>query len=418
MARLLFSAKALASLIRAGDSQQFGLDLKADREAIIAGASTAALGGTIDLSAYGTTILRGKKCLSYSDYSTHLVLRSIARYLRHRHRIALPSRDRIVRGVIETLLDGSPMITIRRDITSFYESIPIEPIREKLLYDTGTSSLVRKYLQSFFDIHCPIGQSSGLPRGIGLSALFAEMSMTDFDDQVRRLPGVFKYYRFSDDIMIFSTRYDADLAGQLLGALPDSMKFSAAKSSEIEYPGKKGGPDPVALEYLGYRFETRQQSDKATSRIVRVGIADRKITKLKTRIILSCRDFERQANWLLLRDRIRFISSNFKVRRHGSDVIKGTEHVFSGIFYNYKLCGEYGVRNRKLRFAPYDASELKALDGFYHSILSQRLGPAGIAGQQMEILRKFSFHYGYTHRMKARFAAERVVQIKRVWRNA
>lgn len=419
VARLLFSPKALASLIRAGDSQQFGLDLKADRDAIINAASNAAMDGAIDLTTFGVTSLRGKRCASYSDYSTHLALRAIVRHLRKRHRVTLPARDRIVRGVIQTLLDGTPMIAIRRDITSFYESIPVEPLRNRLLYDTGTSSLVRQYLRSFFDAHCPEGHTHGLPRGIGLSALFAEMAMVDFDQKVRAYPGVFKYYRFSDDILIFSTQYSANLDQELVSALPQGMTFNSKKCSELLYPGKRDGDSPSNLDYLGYRFSTHQPNDKSISRVVRVAISDKKINRLKTRIILALRDYEKVTNYTLLRDRCRFATGNYKVRRNGNSLTKGATHVFSGIYYNYKLCGVYDVKNRVRRFEPYDSAELKSLDGFYHSLLKRRNSahPGIFTPHQLAALRAFSFHRGYTDRIKVRFTNDRVIQIKRAWRN-
>jgi hypothetical protein len=129
LARMLFSSKALSGLVRAGDAFQFNIDLKDDRDLIISSASDTIMSGSANIESYSSTIIRGKKCISYSEYSTHLLLRAISRYLQKRFRISLPSRDRIVRGVVETLLDGSPLFAIRRDITSFYESISTDPIK-------------------------------------------------------------------------------------------------------------------------------------------------------------------------------------------------------------------------------------------------------------------------------------------------
>lgn len=423
MARLLFSPRALASLIRAGDSRQFRLDLKVDREAIIAQASTAAITREISLSAYAEASIRRKKCVSYADFPTHLLLRAISRHLRKRYRVILPSRDRIVRGIIETLMDGTPMFAIRRDITSFYESIPIEPIRDRLLCDTGSSTLIRSYLKDFFRAHCPSSATCGLPRGVGLSALLAEMSMEKFDKRVKALPGVFKYYRFSDDILIFSTRYDSAMDQALVDALPQSMAFNPKKSCVIAYLGKdkgKGQPWSDALDYLGYRFTTTQPKQRDTSRIVRVAVSMRKINRIKTRIILSLIYYRRHVDWPLLRDRCRFVAGNYKVRRQGMNMIKGASHVFSGIYYNYKMCGEYEIRADQQSFSPYDAAELKALDGFYHSILKRKvaLGEIALDPGKLDQLRTLSFHRGFTHRIKVRFGGERVALIKQAWRDA
>ena len=421
MARFIFRAEALAALVRAGDARRYKVDLVGDRDAIIKGASDAALNAAIDLSRFQISRMRRKHCVIYSDYSTHLALRAISRFLRRKKRVDLPSRDKIIRGIIETLLDSSPMFVIRRDISSFYETIPVAPIRDALIYDISTPVLIRDYIRNFFEVHCPTQKPSGLPRGVGLSALFAELAMKEFDQKVRTMPGVFKYYRFSDDIVIFSTSYDAGLGNQIEAALPRGMTFNPVKCFERYYQGRSESAELDPLEYLGYVFHTTQSTKRDVSRIVRVGISERKINRLKTRVILSLRNFETRPcpDYRLLRDRCRFITSNYKVRRHGTDVQKDATHVYSGIYYNYKMCGVYQVKGGRLVAEDYDAAELKGLDGFYHSILKKRArqGALMYGPQAISELRSFSFHRGYTHRIKVRFTPERIAIMKRAWFN-
>jgi hypothetical protein len=357
--------------VRAGDSQRFGLDLKLEGSEIIEVASAAVLGSEVDLSVYSSTPIRGKPCISYQDYHAHLLLRAIARHLRRRLRISLPNRDRMIMGVIETLLDGTPAYVIRRDITSFYESIPVEPLREKLVFDTASSALVRNYLRKYFETHCPNAESCGLPRGVGLSALLAEISMRGFDAAVKTIPGVFKYYRFSDDIIIFSTTNPDSFLTQLDAALPETMSFNPDKSDEYFLPGKSSSPnDEIDFEYLGYSFSALQQKERADSRVVNVRVSRKKINKIKSKIILSLKSHAKTGDDLLLRDRLKFLSGNYRVKRSNVTSHKKVSYVHSGIFYNYQMCGTYFVRSGLRHELPYDCVELKALDGFYNSILS------------------------------------------------
>jgi hypothetical protein len=157
----IFSERSFASVMRAGDAFQFNIDLKTDRDKIIQDASNSALSGAVDLTKYNSSMVNGKPCITYADYGTHLLLRALTRHLRRRGRIRTYGRDQIVSGVIETLLDATPMHCIRRDITSFYETLPIEPIRDRLIYDTTNSTLARQYLKQFFDVHCTNALSVG-----------------------------------------------------------------------------------------------------------------------------------------------------------------------------------------------------------------------------------------------------------------
>jgi len=244
--------------------------------------------------------------------------------------------------------------------------------------------------------------------------------MRDFDVAVKRIPGVYKYYRYSDDILIFSTKPGSVIDGQIEKALPDGMKFNVAKCSETYFPGKSEKDKGVySLEYLGYSFATQQRADREESRVVRVGVSSRKIAKLKTRVILSLTTHSRSSNWPLLRDRCRFLTCNFKVRRNGAEVVKFGTHVYSGIYYNYKMSGTYYVRGGQLHTVPYDGAELKSLDGFYHSILKAQSssGKIKLTPPQMAQLRRYSFWQGFSLRIKGNFPPDRIAFIKRVWRN-
>lgn len=48
-----------------------------------------------------------------------------------------------------------------------------------------------------------IALSTGLPRGLGISAVLSELYMKYFDLSIRRVGGVYYYARFVDDIIVF-----------------------------------------------------------------------------------------------------------------------------------------------------------------------------------------------------------------------
>jgi hypothetical protein len=412
----VLSARAFARVIRAGDSQRFAVNLKTERSALIDAAVNTALQVPATLPEFHATVLRGKPCVSYSDFSTNLILRSIARHLQQRLAIRPPNRDQIVLGVIQSLMDSTPMYVMRRDISSFYEHIPISPLRDRLLYDTASSLQIRAFLRAYFDQHCG-ERECGLPRGVGLSAILAEIAMRDFDQQVREIPGVYKYYRFSDDIIVFAFSSHDSVAEKLSQALPGGMRFNVSKSHDLDLSGTaRTGQASVSFDYLGYSFAVTPIPKGSHSRTVSVRIASGKLNRIKTRIILSLNDHRRDRNFFLLRDRVRFLTSNYRLRRSGVSSVSST-HILSGIFFNYRHCGDYVSRGQKFKFTPSSANELKALDGFFHSLIKGRGSSFSsmLTPLQKQLLSKYSFFQGYSRRILARYSNERVGEIKSAW---
>src|SRR3546814_14722051 len=73
--------------------------------------------------------VKRKQCVAYNDYPENIVLRAVANYVARRCRVVSSSRDRIVRDVLEAMFDQTPIHVIRRDLSSFYETIPLEPVQ-------------------------------------------------------------------------------------------------------------------------------------------------------------------------------------------------------------------------------------------------------------------------------------------------
>lgn len=427
MGYAIFSPSALAGAVRAGDSRRYKVDLKGQRKTLIASASENALSSAVCLATFNKTKLRGRDYVSYADFERALVLRCVAKHLRRRLNIRMPNRHGPVRGIIESMLDSTPMSVVRCDIESFYESVCVAPIRDRLVYDTASSSVVRSYLSSFFDTHCA-GKGDGVPRGTGLSAVLAELAMRDFDAAVKQIAGVYRYFRYADDIIAFTTGDPDDVLRQIRECLPSSMRLNKAKSYVRRYdkPKESGSNDPqqVSFEYLGYKFSTTPYFGQTSSRSVKVSIADKKIRKLKSRVILSLHDFRRNADDRLLLDRIRFLTSNYRVRRSGQTHISRSRYIRSGIFYNYCHCGVYRVGRRwEQTRLEHDGIELKSLDGFLRSLLRSKSSEfrgiiaAGVSPQRRAELFGLSFYQGFSRRMNARLTPERVSEIKRAWRH-
>ena len=355
MSRTLFLPDALESVVRAGDRRQFRLAEQKLRPAIEA-ASAEMLAGKVDLDSYHVTPVRQRDCVSYASYDVHLLLRSITRHFRRRFRISSPSRDQVVRGLIEAVLDATPGHVVRRDIKSFYETLPTQRLQEKLAGDTATPPLIRDYMGKFFAAHCPTIDHVGIPRGTPISPLLADIAMQDFDEVIRSAPGVFRYYRFADDIIALTTESAGELGELMETKLPQPMVFNNRKTRNVTLAAKdkKSPPPPVEFEYLGYRFGAEQTKEKRDSRIVRVSLSERKVTRLKSRIVLAIKNHANDADWELLYDRMRFLTSNHRLLRGRVTAAKDSPYIRAGLYYNYLACGSYSVSSGVLSAAPYD----------------------------------------------------------------
>lgn len=413
-----FSSVSLSRSVRAGDSNRFKVDLAAERAALLADARDKAFNG-VDLDARHEFVIGGNCYHSHKDYTTALVLRSLASYIRKKEGITMPNRDRIVLGVIQALSDATPFYVVRLDVRSFYESIPLAGLKDRLVYSAALAPNARRVLESFFTAHCG-GSTHGLPRGVGLTAVLAEVVMQDYDKAVQAIHGVYRYFRFADDILIFSTEPPSSFDAALHALLPEGMSYNPDKREEISVSSTAKPLMPREFRYLGYQFAFNDGKISSGFRAVKVSIDLKKLAKMKTRVLMSLRSFDNERNVPLLLERLRFITGNYRVKRKGGSFKGEREFIRSGIFYNYKLCGEY----RLTRVADHDAAELKELDGFLHGLMRGRSSRYAATINKPEYmflrrnLRRLSFYQSFRHRLTFRFSPRRVMELKRAWQNA
>lgn len=414
--KAVFSAQAISRTMRAGDSHRFSLNVFEEGEALADTLSESINNRHLALDGSVRAQARGKPCITYPDYGQTLVLRILAAYIARRFRTTPPNRDRVVSGVVEAMMDATPYTVIRRDVSSFYESVNADALRHRLIYDTSLPRVVRHFLTQYFDAHCPPGQP-GLPRGVGLSGTLAELAMEPFDRRVRSLPGVYRYFRYSDDIVIFCYDSAAEIETEIETALPQGMAFHPRKKSTTQFVDKSSSPR--YLDYLGYRFLTSSGIGGKHPRVVDVSISPEKIKRLKTRVVLTLKAFVRGTDPLLLIDRLTLLTSNYQLQRHGVSFWGRTKRVRSGIYYNYRRCGRYDGKS----FASAVPQSLAQLDNFTHHLLksphSEFRAPlrSALAPAHWRRLGKISFRLGFEGRRLIRLSYSRLAQAREAWRN-
>lgn len=417
MSRPVFTLEALKREMRASDRIRFGFDWEADRDRLATSALQSASDSAAPLPAHQTVLIRGKPCVVYPNYETHLLFRVIGRYLNRRFRLRPANRDQVIRGVIESLRDATPMWVIRRDIASFYEHVPTGALQARLLSDTAIPGIVRSHLRHFFRCHSPSGR--GLPRGVGLAAVLVELIMDEYDQIARSHKGVYRYFRYSDDILLFSSRLPTDIEAALQQATSSlGMAFNPAKASVTNIDEQRGSnPSSDSFEYLGYRFQFDLRCGHRVGRAVSLSIGPRKLSRLRTRVHLSLRAHERHRDHRLLLARLRFLTGNVVAMRR-KDTLAPTPVVKSGLYFSYKLAGVYSDTGHQ---AP-DCHDLKELDGFMHSLLhggnsefraAVSTAPPGIQAE----LRRLSFFHGFRARFIHDFTPQELGEIRSVWKH-
>lgn len=230
-------------------------------------------------------------------------------------------------------------------MASFYESFDHGFIYDQLndlsRIDPKTKQLLKEFLYSY-----SLVGGQGIPRGLSVSAYLSEYFMKAFDDYVQGAKHVFYYARYVDDIVIITDGYEDgdEFLSQLKTSLPKGLSFNEGKKyfvSDVVVKSASAKKNPqiselITFEYLGYDFcvsdVVNECSIRGLYRQVVVDLAKAKIKKIKSRIIHSIINYNKNLDFDLLCERLKFLSTNFSVL-DANRILKR----LSGINYNYPL---------------------------------------------------------------------------------
>lgn len=330
---------------------------------------------------------------------THkMVLRKLNDNIRRIYKDKQGNRNTIVSQVKTLLEETYPMWILKTDIKGFYESIERDYLLKKLQSDSMLSFHSQFLMKQLFSNE-PISTCTGLPKGMNISATLSEIYMRDIDKWLSRTSGVYYYARFVDDIIIFA--FDKDIITNLRHEIEVKLKTMNMQINQDKTSVFNGDDikENAPLEYLGYRFST---SMRKKGKRVKISIAKKKVNKIKTRIILSFLDHFKNHNFKLLRSRIKFLTSNFKLR----ETEEGNS-LKAGIYYNYPQvnnCRVFDELNTFLRKITHSKA-----NSFGANILRT------LTTLQRENLSKYSFKYGFQKKVCNSFKPEEIKKIESCW---
>jgi hypothetical protein len=286
----------------------------------------------------------------------------------------------------------------------------MQNILNKLTRDKIVSFEVMEYIRTIFS-----GRTTGLPRGLNISASFAELYMREFDTKNKMFDRVGYFARYVDDIvLIFYTQDNLGVnsAKQKLDEKIRTIKEELKKiklsinykKTEAFYISQKGNMytftflnvdggrfikspkiknNEIHFDYLGYRYIRKDAK-------VTIKIAKNKINKIKSRIYNSFLLFRYDNDYNLLEKRIRYLFSNHQI--YGSD----DNTLYTGIYYSYPQCDP-------------DGKFLNSIEIFYRNILKEYRH--SISSEKYKILKILSITAGYEKKIVENFSLKEIKKI-------
>jgi hypothetical protein len=348
--------------------------------------------------------IRGNVALSVHSTPHLVVLRCLNQIIRLAVGIQPSDRDTIVRRLITILTEGVPHRLYKFDIRKFFDSIDTLELFGRLSNEARVPRNAILVLENFLFELVDRRQIAGLPRGIQLSASLSEYAMNRFDRLVSRLPEVYYYARYVDDIVIVTgAREDkAQFERLVKRALPIGLQFNSTKTKYVDIPvqHKSDGLAVVGdFDYLGYNFSIHETKrvDNRFCRAVDVTLAPRKIRRLKSRICRAVASFTINGDNRLLERRLQLLTGNYNLRDLPTGRLRNV-----GLYCNYRRANS--------------SVALVELDSFLRSIfvgdrcsLARRLSLKMPYRARRSFLR-FSFTKSFDHRTFYNFHADELAE--------
>lgn len=356
----------------------------------------------------------GKNIYSVNNFRDYFLIKRFIKTFKTINYIKQSNRIEIVDAIIALIQEYKPYYIIRLDIKEFYESINRQILLGSLNNDSIYSESTLKILVKLFNM-LEIQGIDGLPRGISISPVLSEYYLRPFDKICKNMDSVFYYARFVDDIIIFTTE-NLNI-NDLATNLPDGLTFHTKGDKSQALSVYRDKNDKLQkFSYLGYEFTLKSvRQNKSFDYFI--DISPKKINKIKTRIVKSFLDYEKNKDFSLLLKRIRFLTHNFYIRNQYRDT-----KLKSGIYYNYKRITidkfdeEYKTDKAK------NPLSLNQLDFFLRKIIFDKkfsmkvLGYGhGLTKIQAKQIARLSFNVGFRERKFWGFTVKELKNISICW---
>lgn len=371
----------------------------------------------------------GGQCYKFEENLLNFFISKKIQYnINRNYKVKQTSRHNILSAFINLIEDQFPKYVIRTDIKSFYESVPQEQILEKIKKDHLLSISSINYIQRIFQEYNRLTNQQkdngvGLPRGIGVSAYLSELFMRDIDNQIRSFEDLVYYARYVDDIVVVFIPKSIDVEKSYLAkyyikikdvVTKRGIKLNQKKTNcfnltnniyslilrietfKYEHMLSQELTQNDGIEFLGYQIGFRTEikirsaqkikkgkiqntEEKSNTHKFSVQLSENRTDKYLKRInsafahFTKKKDHNRNYAFKLLEARIRYLTSNTKLKNSKS-------RVFVGVYYsNPFLNDDYSLQRLDKR-------------------LNWKTGRSGLSQMEKDKLKRHSFKSGFQKR--------------------
>lgn len=322
----------------------------------------------------------------------NLLIRKLNQNIMRTYRLKVVDRREIIFQLRQILKYEIPIEVLRKDVHHFFESIKPSKVIDLLKSDGRITQQTQGLIEQLLSQTTGMG-ALGLPRGLSISSSLSEFYMRKFDYEFIRYEGILLYCRFVDDMLFVCTssvnvediQQKVDNAFLRLDLIENTKKKQTLSSSNLE--------TGQTFDFLGYKF-----GGDGT-----IGIAEAKLNKLKTRIVISFKQYLKNKDGQLLVERMRYLSCVSSIEN------SALKNIRIGLPSNY--------------IALNDDNSLNELDTFYRGLISCKKGTFGRDLQSLlstdvalkRQLQSVNFKNSFFNRRKVNFTASRIHQINECW---
>lgn len=209
--------------------------------------------------------------ISIPTYRDRIALRALCNVLRScfDYDISLKIPQAVVQELKECISAGRYNFFVKLDIENFYPSINHELLLERVKGKITNGSLLKILVDAVRTPTVPfpnkdaIENITGVPQGLSVSNILAEIYLVSFDKHYTDRAGI-RYFRYVDDILVLSETEPNDLVLEMSERLLNEYKL---KAHPLEEAGTKTvcGSIVDKFNFLGYEFRNRRCSVKKES---------------------------------------------------------------------------------------------------------------------------------------------------------
>lgn len=286
-----------------------------------------------------------KRVFYCNDLIMHLMLKKISNNLKRLYKLNTTSRNEISSQVLRILETSSSYNIIKIDILSFYESISFSDVIKKLEEDRLLSQESINLLIGLKNELNNTYNMTGLPRGLSISPFLSEIYIRRFDEKVTMMPNIYYFSRYVDDIIII-TFDDVHYASNIINNELKLLGLNINKKSQLlqipEISFSTINRYKIELTYLGYKYQIINHGFEGR-RIVNVLLSDKKVKKIKSKIMHTFLDYQFNKDNNLLLERIAMLAGNYPIYSSMANKLIHSEKLKSGVFYSNPLVNQSGL---------------------------------------------------------------------------